>query len=135
MALTMNAARLKKIEAAEKLKSQQKTAAVRQAHKDALVKPKPPARTTKIGAQATLAELNHQQREQDAGMRDEAREASLAAARAVNGVLTKTTIGSVRLNRRAMNPKGPNTAAMNTPEAQAAVKASKQPKRRKPSKK
>jgi len=85
--------------AAEERKMRSNAAAARQAAVDALAKPNPPEFEVRKGAQVPLAVANAQQRVAAEHMRDEIRDASVAAAKAVQKTL-RSAGGSSRAARR-----------------------------------
>lgn len=84
---------------AEERKHKANVAAKKQAAKDAMARPEDPKVEVKVGDQVPLHAANIAQRKIDNRMRDEVRDASVAAAKAVQKTL-RTAGGSSRGARR-----------------------------------
>jgi len=98
--------------AIQKLRAKNHKAAVLKADADERVSPEAPDEQLRVGAVLSLHALNCRAKERDYAVRDEVREASIAAATAVSNVLKKGNKGPNRIRRA-----GPRT------EARAVAKA------------
>jgi len=75
-------------------------AAYKQADIDAVAKPKSPSMDVKPGEEATLHQLNTQARAINRVLHDEVRDASIAAAKAVSGVLGGVSESTKKIAKR-----------------------------------